>query len=99
MRKGKVTFDFPPREAEKKQGSGEVMPPDPQAPVNDKWINKFLQHLATDRGASAYTQRNYRQAMWEFHRWHQEERQQPPVWEQFSGMTSALTRGSWGDIT
>jgi len=52
-----------------------------QPPVNDKWINKFLQHLATDRGASGYTQRNYRQAMQEFHRWHQEERKQPPTWE------------------
>jgi site-specific recombinase XerD len=58
------------------------MPPDPQLPVNDKWIKKFLQHLAMDRGASTYTQRNYRQAMWEFHRWHQEERRQPPAWEQ-----------------
>ena len=28
--KGKVTFDFPPREAENKPGSGEVMPPDPR---------------------------------------------------------------------
>ena len=53
-----------------------------QPPGNDEWIKKFLQHLATDRGASTYTQRNYRQAMWEFHRWHQEERQQPPEWEQ-----------------
>ena len=53
-----------------------------QPPGNDEWIKKFLQHLATDRGASIYTQRNYRQAMWEFHRWHQEERQQPPEWEQ-----------------
>ena len=52
-----------------------------QPPVNDKWISKFLQHLATDRGASAYTQRNYRQAMIEFHRWHQAERKQPPPWE------------------
>jgi integrase/recombinase XerC len=51
-------------------------------PVNDKWVNKFLQHLATDRGASVHTQRNYRQALWEFHRWHQEERHQPPLWEQ-----------------
>ena len=51
------------------------------APVEDKWIKKFLEHLATDRGASAYTQRNYRQAMWEFHHWHQTERQQPPAWE------------------
>src|SRR5512137_1646004 len=57
------------------------MPGDSQPPVHDKWINKFLQHLGTDRGASAYTQRNYRQAMCEFHRWHQEERQQSPAWE------------------
>jgi integrase/recombinase XerC len=58
------------------------MPGDAQPAVNDKWIDKFLQHLATDRGASACTQRNYRQAMLEFHRWHQAERQQPPAWEQ-----------------
>jgi site-specific recombinase XerD len=57
------------------------MPGDTPPPVNDKWIKKFLQHLGTDRGASGYTQRNYRQAMWEFHRWHQEERKQPPAWE------------------
>src|ERR1035441_1546913 len=50
-------------------------------PVNDEWINKFLQHLATDRGASGYTQRNYRQAMLEFYRWHQTERKQAPAWE------------------
>jgi integrase/recombinase XerC len=37
----------------------------------DKWIQKFLAHLATDRGTSAYTQRNYRQALTEFVRWHQ----------------------------
>lgn len=47
----------------------------------DHWIKKFLAHLATDRGASVYTQRNYRQALTEFHRWHREERQQPPVWD------------------
>ena len=56
-------------------------PQQPQPPVDDKRINQFLQHLATDRGASVYTQRNYRQAMFEFHRWHQSERQQPPAWE------------------
>jgi site-specific recombinase XerD len=50
-------------------------------PAEDRWVKRFLQHLATDRGASAYTQRNYRQAVAEFHAWHQEERQQPPVWE------------------
>ena len=53
----------------------------PQPPVQDKWVGKFLQHLAGDRGASAYTQRNYRQAVGEFCRWHQEERKQPPNWE------------------
>ena len=47
----------------------------------DKWIQKFLVHLVTDRGASVYTQRNYQQALIEFHRWHQAERQSPPVWE------------------
>ncbi|HOC56928.1 MAG TPA: tyrosine recombinase XerC [Verrucomicrobiota bacterium] len=52
-----------------------------EAPVSDKWIGKFLQHLATDRGASVYTQRNYRQAVWEFYRWHQAERRQPLEWE------------------
>lgn len=51
------------------------------SPVNDKWIAKFLTHLATDRGASVYTQRNYRQALAEFQRWHREERQAPPTWE------------------
>jgi integrase/recombinase XerC len=49
--------------------------------TRDKWIHKFLTHLATDRGASVYTQRNYRQALEEFLRWHGEERPQPPAWE------------------
>ena len=49
----------------------------------DTWLTKFLTHLATDRGASACTQRNYRQALLEFSQWHQEERKQPPVWEKF----------------
>lgn len=42
---------------------------------------RFLAHLATERAASGYTQRNYRQALREFHRWHRDERQQPPAWE------------------
>src|SRR5271154_7049928 len=53
----------------------------PKAEVRDKWIQKFLAHLATDRGASVYTQRNYKQALTEFSRWHLEERKSPPVWE------------------
>ncbi len=43
---------------------------------------EFLQHLATDRGASAYTQRNYRQALADFCAWHRVERSHPPDWSQ-----------------
>ena len=49
--------------------------PDKSNPeIHDRWIRKFLAHLATDRGASAYTQRNYRDALNEFARWQREER-------------------------
>jgi integrase/recombinase XerC len=40
-----------------------------QRTVEDKWIQEFLTHLATDRGASVYTQRNYQQALREFWSW------------------------------
>jgi len=40
----------------------------------------FLTHLATDRAASPYTQRNYRQALEEFTGWHRRERSAAPVW-------------------
>lgn len=56
-------------------------PTGPSPEVRDKWIQKFLAHLATDRGASAYTQRNYGQALTEFSRWHLGERQSPPAWD------------------
>ncbi|MGC3961297.1 MAG: tyrosine recombinase XerC [Verrucomicrobiota bacterium] len=49
--------------------------------IKDEWIQKFLTHLATDRGASAYTQRNYQQALTEFHFWHKNERKATPVWD------------------
>lgn len=49
--------------------------------IRDKWFGKFLVHLATDRGASVYTQRNYAQALTEFCRWHREERKTAPAWE------------------
>jgi integrase/recombinase XerC len=49
--------------------------------IRDKWIQKFLAHLATDRGASVYTQRNYSQALTEFSRWHLDEYKSPPAWE------------------
>jgi len=60
------------------------MPPNEELrpPVIDPWFAKFSQHLSTDRGASAYTQRNYRQALEELHRWHKDERNQDPAWGQ-----------------
>src|SRR5438093_1268812 len=56
-------------------------PPPAELLVKDKWTNQFLVHLAAERGASVYTQRNYRQALTEFFRWHQQERQRPPEWD------------------
>ena len=46
----------------------------------DEWTDRFLEHLDTDRNASTYTQRNYRQALLEFAAWHQEETGQAPHW-------------------
>jgi integrase/recombinase XerC len=51
-------------------------------PAEDKLIGQFLEHLAIDRGASVYTQRNYRQALLEFHAWHQDERNCSPAWSE-----------------
>ena len=45
-------------------------------------MTKFLTHLSTDRGASVFTQRNYRQALEEFLQWHLNERKAAPEWEQ-----------------
>jgi len=56
-------------------------PPEPPAAIPDPWMAKFLTHLATDRGASVYTQRNYRQALHEFARWHGQEHKSAPAWE------------------
>ena len=69
--------------------------------IRDAWVQKFLAHLATDRGASVYTQRNYRQALAQFHSWHQEERKQPPAWEKlqrddFRGYLRYLGRQNLG---
>ena len=59
------------------------MPGEPEFTVvpKDPWLEKFFQHLATDRGASTYTLRNYRQALGEFSGWHKEDRKQDPDWE------------------
>ena len=44
-------------------------------------VQRFLQHLATDRGASQYTRRNYGQALKEFCQWHVQERKEAPAWD------------------
>ncbi|MEN9576966.1 MAG: hypothetical protein RL514_4821 [Verrucomicrobiota bacterium] len=46
----------------------------------DPWVAEFLTHLATDRGASDYTRRNYAEALAEFHRWHAAAKQTQPAW-------------------
>ena len=71
--------------------------PNQADPVNDTWIKQFLTHLATDRGASDNTKRNYRQALDEFWRWYEKERQSRPVWKKlerddFRGFVRSLGR-------
>lgn len=48
--------------------------------VLDPAAQRFLTHLASARGASAYTVRNYTQALREFHEWHSEERKTTLDW-------------------
>lgn len=50
------------------------------AASEDPWIGKFLQHLHVERGASVYTQRNYRQALLAFVLWQVSLSQNLPVW-------------------
>src|SRR3954468_13568203 len=45
-----------------------------------KYIAEFLTHLESERGASVYTVRNYRDALGEFSAWHQSERQSALDW-------------------
>jgi integrase/recombinase XerC len=61
-------------------------PQQPNSPDHepDAWTLRFLQHLATDRGASPYTQRNYRQALVEFQRWHHDDRKRAPLWPELA---------------
>ncbi|HLP77357.1 MAG TPA: tyrosine recombinase XerC [Candidatus Paceibacterota bacterium] len=54
--------------------------PGPVAKNPDPWLENFFRHLATDRGASVYTQRNYRAALNEFSAWHQQDRKRAPEW-------------------
>ena len=63
-----------------------------------EWIDRFAQHLTTDRGLSVYTVRNYTQTLGEFHQWHQQERQRSPAWaslqrDDFRAYLRSLGRG------
>lgn len=55
----------------------------PQTTVQpeDPWVAQFLVHLATDRGASGYTHRNYAAALAVFRDWHTNERHAQPDWQ------------------
>ncbi len=55
--------------------------PTESSPVLDATAESFLKHLAADRGASPYTQRNYRQALSEFSQWCRTERKESRQWE------------------
>jgi integrase/recombinase XerC len=74
---------------------------EPASQVRDLWSEKFFAHLATDRGASSYTQRNYRQALLEFSKWYRQERDQILTWEKmerddFRGYLRFLGRQNLG---
>jgi integrase/recombinase XerC len=55
-------------------------PPNTAPASDDPHVTAFLQHLATDRGASDYTRRNYAHALAEFAAWHRRERDAAPDW-------------------
>lgn len=70
-------------------------------PSSDRYLEMYLQHLAADRGASAYTQRNYRQSLTDFAAWHSQERGDPPSWlilkrDDFRAYLRALGRRGLG---
>jgi site-specific recombinase XerD len=53
--------------------------PDAQS-APDQYLDAFLKHLETERGASPYTIRNYSQTLSEFTAWHERERGHLPAW-------------------
>jgi len=95
------SFSISLKPGNKSRSPKETVSQQAEKPVADPWLTRFFQHLATDRGASVYTQRNYRQALEEFYRWHQEERKQAPVWDKlqrddFRGYLRFLGRHNLG---
>jgi integrase/recombinase XerC len=57
-----------------------VAKPQPTENIPDQAITDFLTHLQTERGASEYTVRNYRQALTEFVAWFQKVQKHAPAW-------------------
>jgi integrase/recombinase XerC len=73
-------------------------------PKVDPWILKFLTHLSSEKGASAYTGRNYRQALLEFSDWFENQRRSAPDWpalqrDDFRDFLRFLGRGKLGRST
>ena len=46
----------------------------------DGWVDRFAQHLTTDRALASYTVRNYTQVLADFVFWFESERGQSPAW-------------------
>ncbi len=49
--------------------------------LTDLHLDAFVRHLTDERGASAYTIRNYSQTLGEFVAWHEQDRNTAPAWE------------------
>ena len=70
-------------------------------PAPDSRIQSFLDHLAADRDASVYTQRNYRQALIEFYHWREGDTSNSLDWsalqrDDFRAYLRSLGRGKLG---
>lgn len=52
--------------------------------LEDAWVAEFLDHLATERGVSPHTRRNYAAALVEFRDWYRGERGNAPDWATLS---------------
>lgn len=57
-----------------------AQPTTPEIAHSDQLVDLFLKHLAVERGASIYTQRNYSQALNEFVSWHHAMHSAGPDW-------------------
>ena len=67
----------------------------------DPWIERFLQHLESERDLSPHTLRNYRKALQDFLTWHRSGHDRPPDWpaldrESFRNWLRHLSRSGLG---